>query len=133
MWLPKNESRTLLFYYQKTDAGSKAYSYHEPTEQISYLSNITKSDKYPQITPQIIEQITTRLGNLGLIQIHILPCSPIERLIILTPNGLQLGRKYSSWWLRSNLWYEEHLKNHWIWVIIGFLGGVISGLLIKWL
>ncbi len=47
--------------------------------------------------------------------------------------GLDLGRKYCSLWKRSNLWYAEYIKHHWIWVIVSFLGGIIGGLLINWL
>jgi len=52
--------------------------------------------------------------------------------ISLSIKGYDLGRKYSSWWTRSGLWFAEY-KNHWIWIIISFLGGVIGALLINWL
>ncbi len=50
----------------------------------------------------------------------------------LSLEGNDLGRKYSSWWTRSGLWFTEY-GNHWIWIIVSFLGGVIGGLLINWL
>lgn len=50
----------------------------------------------------------------------------------LTIKGCDLGRKYSSWWTRSGLLFTEY-KNHWIWIIISFLGGIIGALLINWL
>ncbi len=50
----------------------------------------------------------------------------------LSLEGNDLGRKYSSWWTRSGLWFAEY-RNHWIWIIVSFLGGVIGGLLINWL
>ena len=52
--------------------------------------------------------------------------------ISLIIKGYDLGRLYSSWWTRSGLWFTEY-KNHWIWIIISFLGGVIGALLINWL
>jgi len=52
--------------------------------------------------------------------------------ISLSIKGYDLGRKYSSWWTRSGLWFAEY-KNHWIWIIISFLGGVLGALLINWL
>jgi hypothetical protein len=52
--------------------------------------------------------------------------------IILKLEGYDLGRKYSSWWTRSGLCFAEY-KNHWIWIIISFLGGVLGALLINWL
>jgi len=50
----------------------------------------------------------------------------------LSLEGYDLGRKYSSWWTRSGLWFAEY-KNHWIWLIVSFLGGIIGGLLINWM
>lgn len=52
--------------------------------------------------------------------------------ISLTVRGYDLGMKYNSWWTRSSLWFEEY-KNHWIWLIVSFLGGVIGALLVNWL
>ena len=50
----------------------------------------------------------------------------------LSLEGYDLGRKYASWFDWSGLWFAEY-KNHWIWIIISFLGGVIGALLINWL
>jgi len=133
MWLPKDERKVLAFYYQKTDAGSKNYSYKETIELINSLSINKKTAKSPQITTQTVEVINRTLRNRGLINIDIIP-SPIAEMIVgLTPEGIRLGQKYNSWWSCSNLWYEEHIKNHWIWIIVSFLGGVIGGLLINWM
>jgi len=52
--------------------------------------------------------------------------------INLTLKGLDLGRKYDSFWIRSGLRFKEY-KDHWIWLIVSFLGGIIGGLLISWL
>lgn len=46
--------------------------------------------------------------------------------ISLTMEGYDLARKYNSWWSRSNLWYTEYIKHHWICVVAGFLGGILS-------
>jgi hypothetical protein len=108
MWLPKDERETLLFYYHQFAVGKIPLQTKNPWD----------------------EGIHFRLGNRGLISITAVPSA---LLITLTPEGIRLGQIYNSWWSRSNLWYEEHLKSHWIWVIIGFLGGVISTLLINWL
>ncbi|HCO94518.1 MAG TPA: hypothetical protein DIU00_11295 [Phycisphaerales bacterium] len=134
MWLPKDERKTLSFYYQEitdTGAGSIQQSSDNPIALINYLSNETKSAKGNQITSQNIKQINRRLRNLGLINIKDIGAR--GRRIELTPEGLQLGQRFNSWWLRSNLWYTEFIKNHWIWVIISFLGGIIATLLVQWL
>ena len=52
--------------------------------------------------------------------------------ISLTIEGRDLGEKYSSWWTRSGLLFAEY-KNHWIWIIVSFFGGVVGALLINWL
>ncbi|MEX0701211.1 MAG: hypothetical protein WD069_03870 [Planctomycetales bacterium] len=51
-------------------------------------------------------------------------------LISLTTDGYDLGRKYSSWWARSGLWFEEY-RNHWFWLIIAFFGGILGALLVE--
>jgi hypothetical protein len=108
MWLPKNERETLVFYYQKRVAGSSSFPCKEPMD----------------------ESIDRYLRERGLIETDVLAG---KKLVSLTSEGFCLGQKYNSWWSRSNLWYSEYIKNHWIWLILSFLGGVISGLLIKWL
>ncbi|MBA7710853.1 hypothetical protein ES703_119801 [subsurface metagenome] len=50
----------------------------------------------------------------------------------LTLKGLDLGRKYSSRWIRSGLWFAEY-KEHWFWLIVSFLGGIIGALIVNWL
>ena len=46
--------------------------------------------------------------------------------------GYDLGRKYNSWWSKSGLWFAEY-KNHWIWLIVSYIAGIISMLLVNWL
>jgi hypothetical protein len=120
MWLPKDERKILSFYYQKTDAGSRSYS---------HISDESQPAQIPQISGEIVKQINKRLKSLGLIKTQIIDYREIK--IELTREGLQLGRIYNSWWLSSKLWYDEYIKYHWICVIVGFLCGIISGLLIK--
>jgi len=52
--------------------------------------------------------------------------------ISLTIEGQDLGRKYNSWMTRTGQWFAEY-KEHWFWLIIGFLGGIIGALLVNWL
>lgn len=111
MWLKKDERTKLAFYYRETNAGSKRYSLKDASDHL--------------------KQINTRLRSLGLIKTQ--DPDARERLIELTPEGLQLGQKYNSFWSYIKLWYEEYIKNHPIWLIISFIGGVIATLLVNWL
>jgi len=53
--------------------------------------------------------------------------------VSLTLAGFDLGRRYGEgFWEYSALWFEAY-RNHWIWLIVGFLGGIIGGALVNWL
>lgn len=70
------------------------------------------------------------LEDVGLLVVS----SPQGPLAQLTERGTELGRIYSgSWWGKSGLWYREHIKDHWISLVLGLLGGVLGALLVKWL
>ena len=55
---------------------------------------------------------------------------PIYRMkcIFLTTEGCDLARKYNHWFTRLGLLWEEHKVNP-VWVILGFLGGIIATLI----
>ena len=74
----------------------------------------------------------TALEKRKLIRMQKHECCDDVAGIDLTIEGYDLGRKYSSWWTRSGLWFAEY-KNHWIWLIVSFVGGIIGALLINWL
>jgi len=123
MWLPKDERKTLSFIYQKTDAGARSIRHFsdEPTALINYLSNETKSAKGHQITSQTIKQIYKRLGSKGLIKIKDIDAT--ERMIELTPEGLQLGQRFNSKTGTIAIWCTEYI---WLWVILGVIIGAIT-------
>jgi hypothetical protein len=53
--------------------------------------------------------------------------------ITLTIAGYDLGRKYNDhWWVWSHLWFTEY-KDHWFWLILSFLGGIVGALIVNWL
>ena len=45
--------------------------------------------------------------------------------VTLTVEAYDLGRKYSWWWTRTGLRFEEY-KNHWIMLVVAFLAGIIG-------
>ena len=127
MWLPKDERKTLSFYYQKTNAGAGSikYSSDEPTDLIKHLSNEAKSAKGHQITSQTIKQINRRLGSSGLIKTQNIGAREIriELRIELTPEGLQLGQRFNSKTGTIAIWCTEYI---WLWVILGVIIGTIT-------
>ena len=48
----------------------------------------------------------------------------------LTLDGCDLGKEYSGWWYKTGgMWFAEY-RGHWCWIVVGYIVGVISGLLI---
>ena len=123
MWLPKDERKVLVYYYKELHESGvetrgqvflskleKCLSKNNKRNRVKIASKMLKQRDLLDFFNDQNEAVTVQL-NL---------------------EGYDLGRKYSSWWTRSGLWFAEY-KNHWIWLIISFLGGVIGGLLINWL
>jgi len=52
--------------------------------------------------------------------------------VTMALKGRDLGRKYNSWFDRGGLWFREY-KDHWVWLIVSFLGGVLGALIVQWL
>lgn len=51
-------------------------------------------------------------------------------IVSLTIDGYDLGRKYSSFYVRTGLCFSEY-KNHWIVLVLGFLAGLLGSLVFK--
>jgi len=49
--------------------------------------------------------------------------------IMLTIKGYDLGRKYSRRFTSSGLWFAEY-KDHWIWILVSFFGGMLGALVV---
>ena len=109
MWLPKDERRTLVIYYRKWTDGGISIPLEEPWDEKAHL----------------------RLRDRGLIVLDTKDVFPWR--VGLTSEGRQLGEKYNSWWLWTNLWYTEYIKNHWVCVVGSFFGGILVTLVLQWL
>lgn len=161
MWLPKDERRLLQGYYLKIGEvetevwfddiirwrrvmKSKPSKIKDSIDKIKdyYSGGISVESKPGSSIPEQIQQLIsdkTRLDiankaleQRGLIKIHNHQSEPNMTAITLTISGYDLGRKYNSWLTRSHLWFAEY-KHHWIWIIVGFLGGVMGAILVNWL
>jgi hypothetical protein len=107
------------------------------TEELSNEEDKSVKQKKEEIKKFIKFERRLQISNSALERRKLIKVQSHEHVsgvsgITLTIDGYDLGRKYSSWWTRSGLWFAEY-KNHWIWIIVSFLGGVIGGLLINWL
>ncbi len=111
MSLQKNERKTLVFYYQNFLAGMSSFPCKEPMD----------------------ERVDRRLRDRGLIVTDIVNGPHAHMRVSLTREGIRLGEIYNSWWLRSNLWYAEYIKNHWIYLIGSFIAGIVATLITQWL
>ena len=123
MWLPRDERKVLSHYY------SELHESGVETRGRVFLSGSEKclsgKDKRNRVK---IASKTLKQRDL----LDFLNDQKDAMTVQLSLQGYDLGRKYSSWWIRTGLWFEEY-KNHWIWVVVSFLGGVVGALLINWL
>ena len=157
MWLPKDERKLLSYYYRQINTVETDQRF-EIRDLIKALGKKEQPGQ-PETKREIIldtyntlENVNNLLSQRGLITWENLnpdsisaaysfdhPTSQelfentkVNLCITLTIKGYDLGRKYSSWWIRSGLWFAEY-RHHWIWVIGGFVGGIIATLLVQWL
>jgi hypothetical protein len=146
MWLPKDERRLLEGYYVNIGEVSKQHEF--PLDDLLGFIKSNASGHLPPASDsqQYVEEFKAwlkdrnkviiankALEKRGLItspNLELEPSAPIT--ISLSITGYDLGRKYNSWWSRSGLWFAEY-KDHWFWLIVGFLGGIIGALIVNWL
>ena len=143
MWLPKDERKLLQGYYSTICEVCRQHRFS--SEDLLGLIKSTASVHLPPAgEPQYVEKFKAWLYDSNRIKVanknlkergfiassDNLDSSPIT--ISLTITGYDLGRKYNSWWSSSGLWFAEY-KDHWFWLILSFLGGIIGALIVNWL
>ena len=110
-WSRQSPERTLLAsYYQQWDQGNLCFPlrFQNPADEVAHR----------------------HLQGLGLL---ITDYATPEPRVSLTQEGVRLGKIYSgSWWGRSGLWFAD-CRDHWFWLLLSFLGGIIGALLVNWL
>jgi len=123
MWLPKDERRLLIYYYKELGQPVVRGNFFL-SDLRKNLEKLSNSNNPVRIANKVLNK-----RNL----INLMPDQGDAVTLSLTLAGYDLGRKYSHWWSRSNLWYKEHIKNHWIALVIAFVLGVVGTLLVNWL
>jgi hypothetical protein len=146
MWLQKDERRLLVGYYRVIGEIDKAEGCHvsdlrgllkrraytlevpENDKKVSDFANKKEMErwakKYHDETNRV-KRANKHLHERGLISLEHHEHELNMVLITLTLEGYDLGRKYTGFLTRSGLWFEEY-RNHWLWLIIAFFGGVIG-------
>lgn len=79
-----------------------------------------------------LEIANTHLKDRKLIEITPQGSEPRIAGVLLTLDGYDLARRYSHWFERTGLWFREY-KDHWIGLVVGFIGGVLGALVVQWL
>jgi hypothetical protein len=155
MWLPKKE-RTLIRYYYNEISKINDVEMRKIFTLEDLAKTIEKKER-PQSQKTLIEDysevevLNTLLSKRGLLAWEEYTTGGDVKLAIslrgdndpnlnkdlkyqiaLTIAGYDLGRKHSFWWSRSGLWFAEY-KDHWFWLILSFLGGIIGALIVNWL
>lgn len=134
MWLPKDERKLLASYFRRADKPDEPVTlgFKEVQNDMKALgwkeskSNANYDRKYINRIWNVDDLLKKR-GFLG-----DLTHDAWEKTLFLTIQGYDLGRKYNSWWIRTSLWFAEY-KDHWFWLIISFMGGIIGALVVNWL
>ena len=133
MWLPKDERKLLKCYYNKSEGTRETFEIgrFEVAKSLGLREDRTSAKDTNKIFDTIGYASRTLMAR-ELIHFEEEQDDISILKISLTLEGFDLGRKYNSWLTCSGLWFAEY-KNHWIWLIVSFLGGIIGGLLINWL
>lgn len=160
MWLPREERQLLMLYavhdavldgnpmpFSVDELGEVATKRLSARQIAKYAEGIRKKKRQsgpdPNGSPKsgcsrkymgwlsakgIIESANSRLQHRDFVRFR--ECGTGQYEITLTLAGWDLGRKYNSWWDRTGLWFREY-KDHWLWLIVGLLGGIVGGLVVQ--
>jgi hypothetical protein len=150
MWLSKDERRLLAGYYGTLGAVDETRAFREEAlagllrgklraaeygDEPPDTEGNMEHDKLKAAIKQVISDRTrVAAANNLLVARNLIALARHESelgvvILGLTLDGYDLGRRYSSWLTCSHLWFREY-KDHWMWLIIAFIGGAIGTKLI---
>ncbi len=127
MWLPKDEGKLLQLYYKKIGEPEKQ-EFIDENDLIKTLSPNCDTQGIRGVPGYADSKFRVATANKVLSMRRLVRYREAGEAIeiSLSVEGYDLGRKYACWWLWTNLWYTEYIKHHWIYVVAGFLGGILS-------
>jgi len=142
MWLPKDERKLLTSYFRDLPEASFGKKYTSNSMRVvkanrnlngRHLINLdeyrdTSNVSFPGCAEGDLTDFLPDPKDTG----GSYTTSVELTLVELTLRGWDLGRKYNHWFTRTGLWFAEY-KQHWIWIIVAFLGGIVGTLIVQWL
>ena len=141
MWLPKDEREVLLKYYQCLQHTQEYKRFESLSKRVHIATrNLIKrglvqeikegGPDHPEFLAAFHVEDAIKLNPFLSSSETDIECNDIT--LRLTLEGYDLASKYDCWFSRTGLWFAEY-KDHWIWLILGFLGGIIGALILEWL
>ena len=141
MWLPKDERKVLRKYYNYLQNTQEYERFESLSRRVhiatcnlinrGFLHEIKEGGtEHNQALAAFCAKDSIQLNTFLADYENDIECTNIT--LSLTLEGYDLGSKYNNWFSRTGLWFTEY-KNHWIWLIISFFGGIIGALIVDWL
>ncbi len=122
-WLVQKRAKRIKTYGERVESPSKEDILSEQGPMI--IKATIQSRKRLEIT-------NTHLQDRQLVSITPHKSATGVAGVLLTLEGYDLARRYSHWFARTGLWFQEH-RDHWIWLVVSFIGGVLGTLAVQWL
>ena len=141
MWLPKDERETLLKYYNYLQDTQEYKRFRSLSARVYIATrNLISRDLVHEIIeggPEHVEYLAAfmtqdPIGLQGFLASSENDVEYNDITLRLTLEGYDLASKYDHWFSRTGLWFAEY-KDHWIWLLCGFIGGIIEALIVDWL
>jgi len=76
-----------------------------------------------------VEAANRRLLARGLIRLSRHESVADVVVVSLTLEGFDLGRRYATWFTSTQLLFREY-KDHWLWLLLGVIGGMLGTLIL---
>lgn len=146
MCLPKDEKKTLRKYHFHIHNIDESICFENLSERVF---NATRNLIERRLILEVEEggrehtkYVATRLAGVSVNLKGFLSSSKEDvarQNVVLkfTLKGLDLASKYNSCWFRIKFLYEQYLKSHPIWLIVGYMltyiAGILTHLLVNWL